>query len=323
MKQNLICTIIHGSHLYGLNTPASDMDYKSIYLPQLKDVLLDRVAPNLNMDTKQSTSVKNTSDDIDHTVFSYISFVNQLVKGEMVAMDMIHAQREQIQVFDPKLGQLFFALQDNREMFYCKSMRSFLGYVRKQAAKYGIKGSRIAELRLILAAVDKAIVDKGVRPTDKLSMIADLLPTGEFCNLAPSGYHVTGKCHQLTVSIEYFVQRMESELNAFGARALMAESNSGVDYKAVSHAFRAGYQLLDLFTNGTMTLPFVGATRRFLLSVKAGELEYAQVLQPMLEDLMTEVEAAAAKSSFPENVDDDKVNDFVFAQLREAYKGDF
>ena len=31
----------HGSHLYGLNTPNSDIDYKGIFMPDLNELLLE------------------------------------------------------------------------------------------------------------------------------------------------------------------------------------------------------------------------------------------------------------------------------------------
>jgi predicted nucleotidyltransferase len=39
----LIVEMRFGSHLYGTATPLSDLDYKGVYLPDGRDILLQRV----------------------------------------------------------------------------------------------------------------------------------------------------------------------------------------------------------------------------------------------------------------------------------------
>lgn len=38
----IIMETVFGSHLYGLNTPTSDKDYKGIFLPHPRDILLGK-----------------------------------------------------------------------------------------------------------------------------------------------------------------------------------------------------------------------------------------------------------------------------------------
>lgn len=51
MSVNKIVEMAHGSHLYGLETENSDMDYKGIYLPKLDDVLLGKDAGEIRSST--------------------------------------------------------------------------------------------------------------------------------------------------------------------------------------------------------------------------------------------------------------------------------
>jgi predicted nucleotidyltransferase len=39
----LLVEMRYGSHLYGTDTPQSDIDLKSVYLPEARDILLQRV----------------------------------------------------------------------------------------------------------------------------------------------------------------------------------------------------------------------------------------------------------------------------------------
>ena len=41
--QNIV-RIQFGSHLYGTNTPLSDLDYKSVHIPSCSDIVMQTVA---------------------------------------------------------------------------------------------------------------------------------------------------------------------------------------------------------------------------------------------------------------------------------------
>ena len=43
----VIVKAIAGSHLFGTNTPESDIDYKGIYLPEPKDIILGKFKDQL------------------------------------------------------------------------------------------------------------------------------------------------------------------------------------------------------------------------------------------------------------------------------------
>jgi predicted nucleotidyltransferase len=43
----LIVEMRFGSHLYGTATPESDLDFKGVYLPEARDILLQRVKPTV------------------------------------------------------------------------------------------------------------------------------------------------------------------------------------------------------------------------------------------------------------------------------------
>ena len=77
-----------GSKLYGTDTPLSDTDYKGIFIPRKRDVLLKRDISSYTHDTN-NTKEKNTSEDIDFSVHSVYAFFNQLQKSETGAVDTL------------------------------------------------------------------------------------------------------------------------------------------------------------------------------------------------------------------------------------------
>ena len=40
---NLVVKMKFGSHLYGTSTPLSDIDYKAVYIPEARDIILQRI----------------------------------------------------------------------------------------------------------------------------------------------------------------------------------------------------------------------------------------------------------------------------------------
>ena len=57
---DLICKIMHGSHLYGTNTENSDLDYKGIYLPSKKEYFTQQVKKCIDHSTNKSNTINWT-----------------------------------------------------------------------------------------------------------------------------------------------------------------------------------------------------------------------------------------------------------------------
>lgn len=77
-------------------------------------------------------------DDVDVEIYSLHYFIHLACQGETVALDMLHAPDEMIEVSSP----LWEEIVKLRDRFYTKNLRAFIGYARRQAAKYGINGTR-------------------------------------------------------------------------------------------------------------------------------------------------------------------------------------
>ncbi|WPK18090.1 putative nucleotidyltransferase [Escherichia phage BYEP02] len=82
-----------GSHLYGTSTPESDVDFKEIFVPPARDILIGNVKEHMSKNTN-NTSSKNTKDDIDHELYSLKYFFKLAADGETVALDMLHTPPE-------------------------------------------------------------------------------------------------------------------------------------------------------------------------------------------------------------------------------------
>ncbi|MBT8367050.1 MAG: nucleotidyltransferase domain-containing protein [Deltaproteobacteria bacterium] len=293
---NIIVKMKFGAHLYGTATSDSDIDYKGIFMPSKDEVLLGRIPKSQSHSTGKDES-KNTKDDIDVEIYSFHYFIKLACDGQTVAMDMLHAPEEMIL----QSSDIWKAIIKNRHKFYTKNLKSFIDYTRRQASKYGIKGSRINAALQVLELL------KREDPSKKMREIWDELPRIEHCydiGPDPNGmrqYQVCGKSFQESATIGYVIPILEKFYNDYGRRARLAAKNRNIDWKAVSHALRAAYQTREILTENSLTFPLKMAP--YLMKVKKGELDYLTEVAPVLESLMEEVEELSLSSSLPETVD--------------------
>lgn len=308
-----------GSHLYGLNTPTSDKDYKGIFLPHPRDILLGKAPKTIDTSTGDKSS-KNTVDDVDRQLYSLTKFISLACDGDTVALDMLHASDDKL-IANSEIWQYIRA---NRWRFYTTELTGLFGYVRKQAAKYGVKGSRLAALREVVDVLNdtqnEMVVKTPLCNTThrvKVGEVSHTFPTNEFCRFVTdttmkSGcqdfYEVLGRKFQSTITVAEMKKSVYKLWDEYGERARQAEANNGIDWKALSHALRGGMQLIQIYKDGDIVYPLPDSA--FLKLVKAGGVPFATV-QEKLEEVMGEVERLAAISTYPKEVDREFWNDFI------------
>lgn len=317
--EKLVMKSVFGSHLYGLATPKSDKDFKGIFIPDHADMILQKAPKNYNHSTGGDNS-KNTAEDVDTEMFALHEFIKLAAKGETVAIDMLHTPDEMLLADSP----IWMLLRAQRSKFYTTNMVAYIGYVRKQAAKYGVKGTRLEaidnarkEVALILGEYEIA-QQSNVRIED----IAGRLSTNKYCQFVEEEkkgrvnkfYQVLEKKFQMSLRATELIDILTKIYDTYGARAKQAMDNEGIDWKAMSHALRAGFQLKEIYETGDLVYPL--KEREFLLQVKQGELDFMSVVKPRLEELVTEVETIAAKieaeGTLPVKVDMKHWDNFIY-----------
>ncbi len=299
-----------GSHLYGTDTAESDRDYKGIYLPTLRELLLG-CSPKHIQEFGTSDKEKNTKFDIDSEFYSLSYFVDMGRVGDTAVLDMLHCPPKNIIVTSP-IWELIVA---HRDKFYTRSLKSLIGYARRQAAKYGIKGSRLSDIEAVLVVLRKA------DPTHRLRSVWPQLPSGEHIHILPSGddrfqmYQIAGRKFIETMKVSGILECLEKVYKEYGTRALQAKQNEGVDWKALSHAIRAAYEVIEIFEHGTIMFPLIESY--YIKQVKSGTLDYTTEVAPRLESLLETCERLAKVSKLPQMVDKVFWDDLVYSILME------
>ncbi|QEX15358.1 hypothetical protein FRZ44_06410 [Hypericibacter terrae] len=318
----LIVEMRVGSHLYGTDTPRSDLDIKGVYLPAARDILLQRVAPSLLQAAAKAPGQRNQAGDQDCEYYSLQRYLEFLAEGQTGALDMLFAP-EGAMLRPP--APLWYEIQAASGRLVTRQAASFLRYSRQQAAKFGIKGSRVAAGRRALAVLSAAEARLGT--TARLEEIADelaiLVQGAEHLGLvdlpAPGGeavphLEVCGRKISYRVSIKTAREIVQKLVEEYGARALQAERNEGVDWKALSHAVRVGREAVELLQTGRIAFPLREAGH--LKRIKAGEIPY-QLVAEEIESLLVEVETAAAGSRLSPTPDRGLIEELVSRAYRQ------
>lgn len=298
-----LVNMVFGSHLYGTNSETSDKDYKGVFMPTREDLLLQRVPKSINNSTKKRNDQKNTAEDVDTEMYSLNYFIHLACEGETVALDMLHAPKE----FWLESSYIWESLVQERERFYTSKLKAFVGYARRQAAKYGVKGSRLSDAKRVYEFL------KTQNPNLRVAEVWDALPEGEFLKKEeianpgemdkkfPHMYTVCGKGLSSQAYVHHYLPMLENFINRYGDRARLAELNEGVDWKAVSHAFRAAYQVKHILLNNGYSYPLPETD--YIKAVKSGKLNFVNEVGPKLEELMAELEVLSSKSTLPRHSD--------------------
>lgn len=315
-----IVRIKFGSHLYGTNTPASDTDYKSVHMPEARDILLQRVPNEIVVGGRdKAEGERNTAADVDDKSYSLQKFLALAAEGQTLAIDMLFAPPEMIDT----TSAYWSYIVANRHKLISRKSAAFLGYCRQQANKYGIKGSRVAAAQ-VAANMFNGIVDHGAgnrkvgdwkgaleqlcrEHPEHMSIVEQAIGSsgqlGLFFDCCGRKVAFTAPCKQ---AAEIFSRIYEN----YGDRARLAQSNEGVDWKALSHAVRVGYEAIELLTTGYVTLPLPRAD--YIKDIKLGKLSYEEVSEK-IEELLLRVERAADMSNLPDEPDHKFIDDLIMA----------
>lgn len=307
MKPFILFRCKYGSHLYGTDTPTSDVDYKGVFLPTRRQAFLGKIPRSWGPGTGRAKTAgeKNQPGDVDDEFYSLQEFVKLALEGQTVAIDMLHADESMWET----AHYVWNELVDNRHRFYTKNLKAFVGYARRQAAKYGIKGSRLATAR---AVVDWLKENPGKKISEVWSFAAPVVlfehvdATGD--EKAP--VEILGKRLTAGATTDHYVPTFERYLAEYGSRAKMAETNQGVDWKAMSHAVRAAIEVEKILVERDLVLPFEPAIADHLRAIKKGELSFVEV-QRELEERIERLEGLAAVSTLPSSPDHAWADDFV------------
>ena len=291
---------IGGAHLYGTATPQSDRDELAVHVASARDILLQRIK-GVVVHSAGPQNRKNEAGDLDVESYEIATWLKMLGDGETRVYDVLfapnHAVLERDDVLWAQIRPVALAQMNSR-------VKGFVRYCRRQAAKYGVKGSRIAAVKSALALLGQH--HQELRLTEIESDLTAWASGTEHASVeTPDGSTIQNlivcdRACPLTNRVRHAVEIYERIEREYGARARAAEKNEGIDWKAMSHAVRVGTQVEELLTAGTITFPRPDAD--LLLAIKLGQMPYRDIAD-RLEALVDHMECLATNTALPQQPD--------------------
>lgn len=319
----ILIKAIAGSHLFGTDTPASDTDYKGVYLPSGPAILLGEYDDTF-ISTTGDSDTRNSKEDIDIELYSYRKFLKMVKKGDTAALELLFTPEEFIIEKDP----IWDEIVKNRDKLLSKKVSGIIGYARQQANKYGIKGSRMGELSKVieeLKAVEKLLsfenpklkhawldIVEAVKSFDHVNIIE--LQTTKDGEPIPA-IEILGKKFDYHCTFIHVLQILKKIYKNYGHRAREARKNNGIDWKALSHAVRVSLQGCELLATGKITLPLKEEDRKLVKSIKVGEVNYKDVAK-LIETQLEFLENCSKNSTLPEELDNEYINSCIISYHR-------
>jgi hypothetical protein len=298
-----------GSTVYGTRLPASDRDFKGIFIPLYEDILLQRVVhTSFQEGTKKDKRARNTNEDQDMEWITLQAFIRLCTEGQSLAIDLLFTPTQ----FWLESNPIWETLVKERPRLLCKKVTAMVGYCRQQAAKYGVKGSRLAAVRHVLDVLKKYSSDFKLNEVDfkvlQSELGSDKHISFVYCRGPRSKDDSNDELHlevcnrkvPMHAKFKYAIEVFQRIFDEYGHRALQAEKNEGMDWKALMHAVRISEQAKELLKTETITFP--RPERELLLKIRQGEMAYDEVAE-MIENGLEEIETLSQSSLLPVEVD--------------------
>jgi hypothetical protein len=314
-----ILHIKFGSHLYGTNTENSDFDYKKIFIPNTSDIILQRVTDTYNTQRPKGEGEKNYAGEEECESFSLQKFLGLAAQGQTVALDILFAPDS---AFVGPISYEWKTIRQNKHKLITKKSTSFVKYCQQQANKYGIKGSRVAASRKALELLNWGVDTYGSSAQIKLSQISTyikcmcektdhmaIVPIKQIGGQIIEYWEVCGRKLQYTASLVHARDVIQKMVDEYGGRALQAERQEGIDWKALSHAVRIGRQAIELLNTHKITFPLPYAEE--VLAIKTGKRLFQDVSRE-IDSLLEQVVECEKTSTLPADVDYKWIDNFVY-----------
>ncbi len=251
-NKQLALLFVAGSHFFDLNGPASDTDYRGIYVDMHQDSNdANREKVYLvDYKTKEGDG-KNSNKDTDLTLFSLGSFIKLLRQGDFNCMEALYTPDSKIIYKTP----IYDEIRKKRADYLVNDVSAFLGFVRKEYKRYGVnihhygQQQKFVEFLRRYPVKDKLAdhwkeICKYAEETGEVKITQTTVDNAKTAKNIPSLIIATRK-HQNTATIEYVIEAIEEVMKRYGHRQKSMAAD-GVEFKGLYHALRCIYEANDI-----------------------------------------------------------------------------
>lgn len=168
---NLMCAITYGSHLYGTNSSTSDFDFKAVYLPTLRDLMLAKQPRTLRYrfdedgnSLPEHATMPANGYEAEHTPIQ--KFISDYLGGQAYAVEtvfaVVHDAHHLHQPPPTTAGSKRFALFEMlclklASKYLHSNVNGMVGFAVKQTFDYVHRGERLNAARAVYEQVNRLL----------------------------------------------------------------------------------------------------------------------------------------------------------------------
>jgi hypothetical protein len=295
-----LVSVYSGSRAYGTQVPGSDTDVKAVHIPDVLDIVLQRVAPSLR-----------TGGGDDHESHALHRFMGMVAEGQPVALEMMFASPI---LWAAEPDPAWLALLHERDRLLT-SQTTFRRYAMRQTAKAsGGKGLRLSAMQALQETLRTGVAAHGpdarlhairtelelLFPLD-IQIVASQDGRQEVLQVADRGVPMGNRIGQA-------IAVLDAALARYGSRVLRTNGEGGTDWKALMHALRLAGEGAEYHLTGAIVLPRPDAA--YLRAVRLGQVSLGEV-ETAIEEAAARYDAAESASVLPETADVAWMEEFV------------
>jgi len=312
--KNNILEIKVGSHLYGTNTPTSDIDLSGIFIAPKEFYLGLKTVNEVDMSIiSKKENGRNDKDAIDRKFYELRKFMKLATDNNPNIIEHLFVKNNNI-VFANRLGQKLLA---NRFIFpYKGCYNKFCGYAYSQRKKMIVKKENMSDIL-------KAIQFFGGQSDPSRNYVVQykkqLLNEVGFKNIKDTGQHflIGDTSVQKNETLKKALMKFQERRQKFSGRYDDYVSKSGYDTKFASHLIRLMYEGIELLETGEIQFPLKEV--QLISDIKNGKYDILEVLD-IADELNSVIDKALKKSDLPNGPQLDKIENLLIEMVEESWE---
>lgn len=317
VKDNKILEIVTGSHLYGTNTPTSDMDYVGLFIaPEQYYLGLSSVSEvDLSIISKHENG-KNDSDAVDRKFYELRKFMKLAMENSPNILEILFSPSA---IFSNLYGQ---ALLDKADIFPWKGCaQKFLGYAFSQKHKMLIKTDNHKNFKAFDQWLDENVINP--RENDKTEskffsnqLLAELRDKKLTFIKFHEHHALVGDINiSLTDKLSKVHTKVKDRLSKVGNREELY-TKYGFDTKFGMHLVRLMLEGKELLETGRIEFPL--KDREMLLDIRNGKWNREDIIK-FSEEMEKEIEVLKTTSKLPSEPRYKKVESLLISLVKDAH----
>ena len=326
----LVVFMKYGSKVFGFDVETSDDDYKGVYINSLTSYISGGSLVSANGITRSDPYINflniemNEKSDVE--IFSLERYIQMAYQGQTIALDMLFIPDE----FIIYKTDLWNKIIENRKLFLSKDINAFSNYSKSQYYKYITKGEILKDIETVINYLKDNVcpvnfeveITQPSRPVikDNVRYLWDGLPINKNCNHvdpSPMGvrqYQICDKIIQETQSYSQVWGMLQGMKSRYGVRAIEAKDSNNIDWKAITHALRALFEVRQILEEGKITFPL--ENKDFLLYTRKGYYTLETAIKPTMENLHIQIEDLLNKTDLPDKCDETFWKQFIIKEYK-------